>query len=227
MSLSPRPPRALAWAGVVGPVLFGGVFTVEGWLRPGYDASGMFVSALSLGPRGFVQIINFLVFGVLLLAFSRAVAAGFPEGRASRAGPKLIAVIGACILASGPAVMDPAGTPPAAMSAHGILHQLFGAVVFTCMPASCFVFRRRFRADPAWQSLAPWTLAAGTAIVAGVVLLKLGQRPPVEALSAMAHWVGAFQRLALVTWLVWLFTFAVGLLRRSRSVVGARIVPIH
>ncbi|NLT28963.1 MAG: DUF998 domain-containing protein [Propionibacterium sp.] len=42
-------------AGVIGPSLFVLVFLVEGWLRPGYDPAADYVSALSLGERGWVR----------------------------------------------------------------------------------------------------------------------------------------------------------------------------
>jgi hypothetical protein len=199
--------RLAAWAGIIGPTLFAATFTIEGWLRPGYHPLGMFVSALSLGPRGWVQIVNFVVFGTLLLAFSRGVAAEFQDGKASRAGPILLTIIALSILASGPFVMDPAATPPAEMTLHGILHQFFGAVAFSLMPVSCFVFWRRFRADPKWRSFHSWTLSVGIMIVAAVLLLKIAQTSP----SVLGQWVGLFQRLALVPYLAWLATFAFGL----------------
>jgi hypothetical protein len=86
-----------AWAGMIGPVLFVAIFTIEGWLRSGYDARSMFVSELALGPRGWIQIVNFLVFGLLFLLFARGVAAEFQEGKASWAGPILLAIKGWCI----------------------------------------------------------------------------------------------------------------------------------
>jgi hypothetical protein len=46
-----------AVAGIVGSVAFVAIFTIEGWLRPGYDAQRMFVSELALGERGLVQIL--------------------------------------------------------------------------------------------------------------------------------------------------------------------------
>ena len=49
------------WVGMIGPVLFVTVFTLEGWFRPGYNTLGMYVSELSLGPRGWIQIINFII----------------------------------------------------------------------------------------------------------------------------------------------------------------------
>jgi len=95
---------------MVGPLLFVSTFTVEGWLRPGYDARRTFISALSLGPRGWIQIVNFLFLGVTFFVFSRGVAAAFREGKASRAGHVLLTLIAVALFASGPFVMDPMGT---------------------------------------------------------------------------------------------------------------------
>jgi hypothetical protein len=201
-----------AWAGMVGPALFVAVFALEGWLRPGYDPLGMYVSELSLGPRGWIQIANFVVLGVLFLLFARGVAAEFREGKASRAGPILLAIIGFSFLVSGPFVMDPASTPRDQWSWHGTLHQLFGALVFSLAPVSCFAFWRRFRDDPNWRSLQWWSLAAGMIVVTFVVLLKVGELPP----NALSGWVGLIQRAALVTYLSWVFTFAWALRTRSK-----------
>jgi hypothetical protein len=43
------------------------VFTIGGTLRAGYEPRRDFVSVLSLGPRGWVQMTNFILLGVLLL----------------------------------------------------------------------------------------------------------------------------------------------------------------
>src|SRR6185437_8285343 len=49
-------------------IAIGIVFLVEGALRPGYDPMRAPVSALAIGPRGWVQRVNFIVTGVLMLA---------------------------------------------------------------------------------------------------------------------------------------------------------------
>ncbi|QIK73518.1 DUF998 domain-containing protein [Propioniciclava coleopterorum] len=155
-----------AAAGVIGPLVFVGVFLIEGALRPGYDAAADFVSALSLGPRGWVQIASFLLTGACLILFAAWLRATFPSGPSSIAGPLLLGLIGAGLFASGPLVMDPAGTPLDAATWHGMAHNILGALVFVLMPVAMFVWLRRIRREPrlgasgaprcSWPS-SPWS----------------------------------------------------------------------
>lgn len=207
--------QVAAWAGVIGPTLFVATFTLEGWLRPGYNARRSFVSELALGPRGWIQRVNFFVLGVLSLVFARGIAAEFRDGKASRAGPILLRIIGVSFLASGLFVMDPVTTPPDQLSRHGKLHTFFGALVFSLSPVSCFVFLRRFRADPTWRALQRWTLAAGTISAASVVAMAVGPTQPPAAPNTFNRWIGVIQRTALVTYLGWQLTVALALGRRS------------
>jgi len=213
--------RIGGWAGVIGPSLFVLVFLVEGWLRPGYDPAADYVSALALGERGWVQVTNFLIVGVCLLLFTAAVSREFPQGAASRAGPILLGSIGAGLLLSGPLVMDPAGTPPGAMTWHGLVHGILGAIVFVLMPIACFVYLRRFARDARWRGLWPVTLILGTITAVADVVFTLATKVP-ALVTLTAPWAGLLQRLVLVPFMVWIAVFANGLLVRH---VG-RSVPL-
>jgi hypothetical protein len=216
--MSTRQCRFAVRAGIIGPLLFVLTFSVEGWLRPEYHPLGMYISALSLGPRGWIQIANFMLFGVLLFAFSRATAVEFADGIASRAGPRLLELIAIGLFVSGPLVMDPMSTPPRSMSPHGIAHQVFGAIVFALMPVTCVVFARRFRVDPAWRWFRPWTLAAAMMIVVGIVLLKIAQRGlPPNPPSSLTLWIGLVQRWTAVTFFTWVVAFAAAIERLTQT----------
>jgi Protein of unknown function (DUF998) len=191
---------------MIGSVLFVVVFTVDGWLRPGYDSLGMYISELSLGAGGWIQRANFGVLGILFLLFARGVAAEFREGTASKAGPAVLTIIGVSLLASGPFVTDPMGNQT---SWHGVLHGIFGALVFSLAPFSTIVCLRRFREDRQRRALQRWTLLASVVIVVSVAAMKVGQ----TASSIVHPWVGVAQRVALITYLSWVFTFARGLLK--------------
>ena len=204
------------WAGIIGPALFVTVFTLEGALRPGYNALSTYVSALSLGPRGWIQMTNFVVFGVLLLAFTRAVAAEFRDGKASRGGLILLTIIGFCYLLSGPFIMDPTGTPLNQTTIHGTLHGILGAIVFLLMPISCFVYLRRFRTDPKWQSFQWWTLVLGSISAIGTLLLTITTKLP-NLQTTFSGWDGLIQRTSIVPFMAWVFVFALVLSRHSKQ----------
>ena len=213
-------------AGLVAPLLFVGVFCVEGGLRPGYSAVGLFVSELSLGPRGWTQITSFVLTGTLMVAFGRGLRAGLRGGpaglrggTAGTAGPVLLEIIGVALVASGPFVTDPSAQL-GRHTVHGTVHQYVGAVVFSLAPVSCFVLYRRFRRDPDWRTLSGWTLAAGVALVVEVVLLKVAQLSGHGLFDVR----GLVQRVLLCTFMGWVFVVALrlwSLSARRRTVAPA------
>ncbi|MGA9398701.1 MAG: DUF998 domain-containing protein [Anaerolineaceae bacterium] len=208
--------KLATWAGIISPALFVAVFMIEGWLRPGYDPLSTFISALSLGPRGWIQIINFIVFGALLLLFTRAVAAEFTSRKASKAGLILLTIIAFCFLLSGIFVMDPTGTPPDQATFHGTLHGIFGGVVFLLMPICILLFLRNFKAEPKWRSLWRWTFILGIFDAVAVLFFTLASKLP--ALQILFNdWIGLIQRTALIPFMIWVFIFALRILKRSKQ----------
>jgi len=201
--------RQAAWAGAAASVLFVSVFVLEDVLSPRFNWLATAVSEHSFGPHGWIQISTFVVTGLLLLEFERGVARQFGRDGV-KLGPRFLAILGWCILLSGPFVADPAPVAVYSREAtwHGIVHGILGAIAFTLMPASCFVFYRRFQKDAQWRPLATWTLAACVVIVAAIVLLKIAQVGPLHGLA------GLFQRMILVTFFGWTFAFGARLGRR-------------
>ena len=60
----------LALAGLIGPILFVTIFTIAGFLRPGYSAIRDAISDLGVGDDAWIQNANFLLFGALLVTFA-------------------------------------------------------------------------------------------------------------------------------------------------------------
>ena len=214
-ALSSNKKQRAAWAGVMAPIIFVTVFMVEGWLRPGYDPLSTYVSALSLSSRGWIQISNFLIFGALLFLFTRGVAAEFPEGKASRGGLILLTIIAAGYFLSGPFVMDPMGTPLEQASVHGTIHGILGGIVFLLMPISIFVYLRRFRIDPRWQSIYGWALGLGVICgVADIFFTIVSKAPGLQV--AFVDWFGLIQRSVIIPFMVWIFVFALAMLKQKQ-----------
>ena len=210
-----------AWSGIVAPALFVVVFTINGFFLPGYSQLSMYISAGSLRPTGWIQMTNFIVAGLLLTVFNFAIRAEFKDGKASKAGPLLLFASSICLFLSGPFVMDPMGTPTTNATLHGTVHAVLGAIVFTVMPITCFVFYRRFRTDPRWRTMKWWTLICAIVVTGTDVFYSVVSKSP-ELERAFAGWLGLLQRSVLIPYMIWLFTFAISFYRRRSTSVLAR-----
>jgi hypothetical membrane protein len=67
--------RWLALAGVVGPVLFVGVFTLAGFLRPNYSPIHQTISDLGVGSNAWLVDASCVLTGLLLIGFAMGFAA--------------------------------------------------------------------------------------------------------------------------------------------------------
>jgi len=200
--------RAAAIAGMAGPALFAAIFTVEGLLRPGYRPLAMFVSELSLGPRGWIQIASFILYGASFLVFARGMTR---ELRG--AGASMLWGFGAALILAGVFVMDPNGTPPPERTIHGRVHGLSGAYVFLGWPVCLFLLARAFRKDPAWRPYAAPTLLAALVTAVLLVALTYASQEIQSGRSVPGLQVGLIQRAHIFTWLAWQF----GAARRLRA----------
>lgn len=131
------------WIGAAGAVLFVVVFLLEGRVRPGYSPVRHPVSALALGPRGWIQTLNFLLCGA-------AVAVGGAGIVITGVSPVLgivLAIVGVGLLLSGTFRMDPVrgyppGTPdgdPPSTSIWHRLHDVVGMILFLALPVAAAV----------------------------------------------------------------------------------------
>ena len=60
----------LAVAGIAGPIIFAKLALVQSLLRPEHNPIAHRISALAVGPSGWVQNVNFLHFGLLMIAYA-------------------------------------------------------------------------------------------------------------------------------------------------------------
>lgn len=161
--------RKLLYAGVVGPLLFIAVFLIEGLTRPGYSAWRNFVSQLATGPGGWVQTVNFLVCGTLVLVFAFALRRALTGSRGSIGAPVLTGLFATALLVAGTFATDPAlGYPagaPIVHTAHGMIHGLAGLAAFTLLPAAAFVMAWHFAANPAERRWARYSAAIGALVI--------------------------------------------------------------
>jgi hypothetical protein len=183
-------------------VVFFGVVLVEGALRPGYRPLHDTISELSLGPRGWIQITNFLVFGVLFLIFARGVKAGLDDSRAATAGVAVLTVIGFGVLGCGVFRAEP--WPPSSMHTAGLLHLVCAMLlIFALLPVATGVMWRAFAADVRWRSLGPATALTSVVtlvlLVGGLALMS----PPGQPSRIGNAYAGLIQRVDVAVFLAW------------------------
>jgi len=78
--------------GAVDPLLFTLADLIEVATRPGYSPWHNFVSSLSLGDQGWMQIASFLVCGGLTLCFSVGLRQVFSTGKSSIGGLVMLGI---------------------------------------------------------------------------------------------------------------------------------------
>lgn len=203
-----------ARAGTVGPALFFSVVLVEGAIRPGYRPLRDAISELSIGPRGWIQTTNFVVFGILFLIFAAGVKTAFRHSHAGRAGAALLFAIGAGVLGSGVFPAEP--WPPSSMSAIGLLHLACAMLlVFALLPIATAFMARAVAGDARWRPLM-WptvltSIATFVLLAGGLALMSPPGRPP----RIGNHYAGLLQRCDVAVFLAWQVAVARRLAKRT------------
>jgi hypothetical membrane protein len=212
--------RVLLACGVVGPPLFIVTFLIEGATRPHYSAWRNYVSSLGAGPGGAAQVANFIVYGLLSVAFVVGLRRVFSSGKGSIAGPFLLGIYGLGLLVAGVFVTDPSlGYPPnpptsALHTVHGMIHGLAGLAVFTSLAAASFALARRFAGNPAWRGWAVYSLLTGAMVIVFFVVSTVSSVLD-EVGSSPNGLTGLFQRIAIIVGWSWIALLAARLLREA------------
>jgi hypothetical membrane protein len=184
---------ALAWAGIVGPILFTVVFLAQEALRRDeFSPVAEPISALEVGPSGWVQQLNFLVLGLLTMAQAIGLHRGMRPARGGWAGPALLFMTGISnlVAAALPWREDAAGIAYAPVG-----HIIGGMIFFLGSPAALIVLSRRMRHDPSWRGLATYTLGSGLVLLALAVVGMVFVRPDAAPLH---DWAGLHQRVVVL-----------------------------
>jgi hypothetical protein len=203
--------HTLLLCGVAAGPLYVVVGLIQVLIREGYDPTRHALSLMSNGELGWIQITNFLVTGLLVIACAVGMRQVLNGGRGGTWGPLLVGtyglgLIGAGIFVADPGLGFPPGTPespPAAISQHGLLHFVAGGIGFLGLIAACFVFARRFAAlrQRGW---AAYSATTGLIFFAAFLGIASG--------SNKAWVIVIFTAAVVLTW-AWLSMVAARLIR--------------
>lgn len=202
----------LAAAGLFAPIVFTVGFVVQGFLRTdlrlGYNPIAQEISDLTAGPDGWVQQVNFVVFGLLLIAFAVGLRRGVRKASPWMVGPALVAWNGVELMVAGffPRSEDATGHIYDPLGVHMINGMLF----FLSIGVVLIVLSLRFARDERWRDLATYTRVSGITLGVLVVLNGFFAEAPSDSLHP---WLGLFQRAILAVWFLCLVMLALRLCR--------------
>ncbi len=210
--------KAFLFCGAIAGLFFTILWFVQGLTRANYDPMRYPISSLSIGEFGWIQVANFIITGLLILAFSVELRRALRQPSGSVWGPLLVGLLGIGLIGSGIFVTDPLngyppGTPviPTERTTHGILHDLFGIPFFLGLPITCFVFARFFMRQGE-RNWAWYSRLSGFGMFAVFFVARLGFRllPTYPELAAN---FGLLQRITVTIGLTWLTLLAVYMLK--------------
>jgi hypothetical protein len=198
---------------LMGGVLAGPIYILVGiaqiLTREGFDITRHPLSMMSLGDLGWIQITNFIITGLLVIAGAIGLRRSARDDKRLRRAALLLGIYGLGVLGGGLFVTDPAlgfppGTPdtyPQTMSWHGLLHFIFGQIGFLALIIASFIYARYF----AVHHLSGWAIFSA---LTGLIFLSA-----IIAIIATAGGEGsAWASLALyaavaLSW-IWLATIS-------------------
>jgi hypothetical protein len=202
--------KALAVAGMLGPLGFITLVIAQGVLQPDYDHISMPVSALAAWPLGWLQKLNFFVAAALMAAFVVGLHAAIL--------PTRFGIVGTTLLLGNAIGLFLAGLFPwirvNGIPMETIQHAIAAILTFSSASIGLMVLSRRMTADPQWHDLSAYVL--GTGVVMLLLFIVVGAFA-IEEGTPFRNWAGLLQRVLVVVWFACLLVMARRVLRLARE----------
>ena len=183
-----------AWAGLAAPILFTLTFVVQELGRiDEYSPIEEPISALAAGPNGWIQSANFVVFGLLTIAFAAGLYRVLQPSKPGMIGSALLFISGIATILVGTAF-------PLREDAAGVTydlggHQPTGFVFFTSSALALLVISFALSKQTEWRKLAIPVRLAGILMLASIPFMGILVMPD----DAPLHdWAGLAQRVIVL-----------------------------
>ena len=194
-----------AFCGMAAPLLMVILWTIASLMRPGYDQLNQYGSELGTGPNAFIMNTNFVVTGLLIVAFATGLFKNVNGGRWVLIGSILLGLFGVGEVVGGFFPCHP-GCPVAAQSISQLAHNADAVIAFVAIALAPLLVSMGLNRDDRWQGYSSYSLATGITDVCLFLVFSAA------ALSCFGY-VGLFQRLFLVVPFLWIEVIALRLLR--------------
>ncbi|MBS1503274.1 MAG: DUF998 domain-containing protein [Bacteroidetes bacterium] len=195
MNIKPFSQKTLLIYGIIGAVLFIGIYLVFGFITPGFDLLRDTISSLELVKNGWVQRINFIAFGIFTLLFTIGLANELVRGINGRLILIFQSLIAIGLIGDGIFIHDP-------------MHMACDLVTFNSVIVVLVLFTRQFYLSAGWRGWILYSILS--ALLMMIFLFAFG------AANAHHGLAGLYERLAVLPRTVWSILLIVNLLNGKR-----------
>ena len=196
--------RRAALAGMIGPVLFGFLILLLtlleydfmrdlGW-HPLRESNFPWPSGLALGPYGWLQVANFILFGFLLILFAIGLHRELRTRKWDLVGPVLLMVAGIASILCGFKTDADIARAPQTMSSW--IHTIAFFLLLGSLIPAFFFFWRLLRNNPRWRGYDRYALISGVLALFTFFLPQVGFY---ISLIVMLTWI---EVMALRLWVI-------------------------
>lgn len=195
--------------GIIGPLSWLSLIAVAGAMRPEFSHVAQFIS--ELGERGsstefMMRYAAFGFTGLLYLGFAAALLASFRDGWLSALGAALIGLEGVGRIGAGVFACDPGCE---GLSSSQELHRLFATLGFLSGILAAIAWGIAFRRYAWLKGLTWYSVGSGMLALVFLILMSWSRNP--------VNTPGLFEHLASTLLSLWVFVFAIRLMRAPRQ----------
>lgn len=184
---------------MIAPPLFAAITVVAGLVRPGYDPVRQTISALAVGPNGWLQTAGFALLGAAGLIFALGLARALGGRRGARVAGVLAGLLGLLALAF---ALFPTNAPGESGTLHGRVHNWLVTALGLYFPIASLGI-----AGVLWHA-ADWRPVARFCLIVAVVALALALFWMSVPSAVSRPWKGLYERVWVGVQLIWLEAMA-------------------
>src|SRR6185437_10632100 len=159
---APLQATLLVLGGVAGAI-FITTFSLVGAISPAYAFMRDTISGLEFSPFGYLQQLNFVVFGLVQATFAYALRAELTGGRGAVSIPAVQLICACAVVGDGVFIRYPA-------------HLTCDLIAFNSTLVALFLFAWRFWRDPRWKGWSWYSIATAVAMIICLAIFGICNR---------------------------------------------------
>jgi hypothetical protein len=204
----------LALAGIIGPIvlLITDLIAARSAAVNHYSLVRDSISLLAWMPMGWIQTIGFLTIGLLVEIFAAGLFLNLRSAKGFGFGILLLVLSGFGLLMIGAFHTDIPGRED---TIDGLIHGLAAKTVFWLLPVANLLITPSLKNDPRWRALFSYSVAIASFALVWMIIYQVW-------LSENLTWFGLYERILVVSEVLWVELMAIWSLRLSLRGQGKR-----